>query len=193
MAIQNGVPKTLAAWVTPQDRALSTDFGRYCRTCAGQGQTCCQGHDIYVTPGDCQRIRHYLGVRNFFEYRPCSLQAYADQDDDPVWRQYVFRHDGCRRVLMTRVGGDCLFLENSGCLLPLTVRPLVCRLFPHMYSAKGVTGGWDQDCPIGRTHAEKLIDQGIAGITWQEAVKWHRMLYAEILWEAKAHENRSYL
>ena len=104
------------------------NLGYFCLACASQGHTCCQGHDIYVTRGDCERIRLAGGGVDFFEYRSCSHAAYADQGDDPLWQQYVFRRDGSRRVLKRRTGGDCVFLGPQGCLLPLTARPLVCRL-----------------------------------------------------------------
>ena len=68
--------------------------GHLCLDCARQGLTCCQEHDIYVTAGDCQRIRRHTRSLDFFEYRGCSHAAYADQEDDPLWRQYVFRDNG---------------------------------------------------------------------------------------------------
>jgi Fe-S-cluster containining protein len=172
------------------DSAKGKDRGYYCSACASQGNTCCQQRDIYVTFGDCERIRRHSGISDFHEYRGCSLAAYADQDDDPVWRQHVFRGDGSRRVLKRLADGDCLFLRPSGCTLPLTARPLICRLYPHLYSAAGISGIWDSECPATRIQANPLIEQGIAGIQWQEAVQWHRMLYNEILWEASINENR---
>ena len=35
-----------------------------------------------------------------------------------------------------------------------------------------------------------MLENGIAGVQWQEAVLWHRMLYTEILWEAETNEHR---
>ena len=166
------------------ERAGSRDLGSFCLTCASQGHTCCQGHDIYVTLGDCSRIQRFTGATQFFEYRGCSRAAYADQDDDPVWRRHVFRADGSRRVLKQSVDHNCLFLQTAGCCLPLSARPLVCRLYPHLYSASGIAGVWDDECPATRTQADPSIEQGIAGVQFQQAVQWHRMLYNEIQWEA---------
>ena len=174
----------------PLRTGATTGYGHYCRACASQGHTCCQGHDIYVTRGDCSRIADHCGEHAFFEYRGCSRTAYADQDDDPLWRQYVFRHDGSRRVLKCRSDGDCHFLGIHGCALPLSTRPLVCRLYPHLYSADGIADGWDGECPAAQTQAGPLIEQGIAGVQRQQAVQWHRLLYTEILWEAEINENR---
>jgi Fe-S-cluster containining protein len=176
----------------PRNCDADNDRGSLCLDCAVQGHTCCQGHDIYVTPGDCERISRHGGYSDFYEYRGCAHAAYADQDDDPLWRYYVFRRDGSRRVLKRLSGGDCLFLGPAGCALMLTVRPLVCRLYPHLYSAVGISGRWDGECPATRKPAgPAVMEEGIAGVAWQAAVQWHRMLYTEILQEAAANENRS--
>jgi Fe-S-cluster containining protein len=167
-----------------------TDSSRICVECASRGHTCCQGHDIYVTLGDCRRIACYSGAADFFEYRGCCRAAYADQGDDPVWQQHVFRSDGSRRVLKHRVDAACIFLGPGGCGLPLAVRPLVCRLYPHLYSAGRIYGAWDDECPAARIQDRSALERGIAGVQRQEAEQWHRMLYTEILWEADSDEHR---
>ena len=166
------------------------DKGELCLRCAGQGRTCCQGHDIYVTKGDCQRIQQDGGCCDFYEYRSCAHADYAGQEDDPIWRQHVFRADGRRRVLKWLADGDCLFLGQSGCSLSLTARPLVCRLYPHLYAADGLNGQWDGECMATRLQAMPSLEKGIAGVAWQQAVQWHHMLYTEILLEDKENENR---
>ena len=160
-----------------------------CQTCARNGRSCCQGHDIYVTWGDCRRILSHTRQSDFFEYRACGDAAYADQDDDPVWRQHVFRPDGTRRVLRQRENGDCIFLADTGCQLPLAVRPLICRLFPHVYSAIGLAHRWDMECLAARIDPAAVVAAGIAGVGDAEAVCWHRMLYDEIMWEGLVDED----
>ena len=166
-----------------------TGQGCFCQVCARQGRTCCQGHDIYITWGDCRRILMHTHQRDFLEYRACADAAYADQGDDPVWQQHVFRVDGTRRVLRQHTNGDCLFLTSSGCQLPLNVRPLVCRLFPHLYSAAGLADQWDLGCPAAKIDANTVITSGIAGVGGAEASCWHRTLYNEIMWEGLVDEN----
>lgn len=161
-----------------------------CLVCASQGHTCCQGHDIYVTLGDCRRIGSHGGAVDFYEYRGCCHADYADQGDDPLWQQHVFRSDGSRRVLKRMNNGNCIFLGPAGCGLPLAVRPLVCRLYPYLYSAGRISGAWDDECPAARTQDRSVMEKGIAGIQWRQAQLWHRMLYSEILWEADPDENR---
>jgi Fe-S-cluster containining protein len=161
-----------------------------CLACASQGHTGCQGHDIYVTLGDCSRIRRHGGAVDFHEYRGCCHADYADQGEDPLWQQHVFRNDGSRRVLKRLENGNCIFLGPAGCGLPLNVRPLVCRLYPHLYSASRISGAWDDECPAARTQHRSVMEMGIAGVQWQQAELWHRMLYTEILWEADSDENR---
>ncbi len=165
------------------------DRGDVCIRCASQGRTCCQQHDIYVTAGDCQRIQRHGGFCDFYEYRVGVHADYADQEDDPLWHRYVFRTDGRRRVLKWLADGDCLFLGPSGCSLSLTARPLVCRLYPHLYTAEGLSGQWDGECSATRMQAMPSFEKGIAGVARQQAVQWHRMLYREIFWEAKENEN----
>lgn len=154
-----------------------------CRQCALKGHTCCQNHDIYVTQGDCRRISIHTGQNDFFEYRTCSDSAYADQDDDPVWQKHVFRPDGSRRVLKRNGRAECLFLTSAGCQLPLTVRPLVCRLFPHLYSDQGLYNQWDSECLAAQGVSENAIESGIDGVAQSEARIWHALLYKELRWE----------
>lgn len=161
-----------------------------CAACARQGKTCCQGHDIYLTCGDCRRIGEYTGERDFFDYRGCSHAAYADQDDDPVWQRHVFRPDGTRRLLKIRSNGDCFFLGSRGCWLPLHVRPLICRLYPHMYTAEAILPDWDGECPAARSMGSDALETRIAGVAHCQAEQWHRILYTEILWEDWPDENR---
>jgi Fe-S-cluster containining protein len=172
-----------------QPPAQSIDQSRFCLECASRGHTCCQSHEIFVTWGDCRRIFAYTQRKDFYEYRKCTNIAYADQDDDPIWQQHVFRSDGSRRVLRQNIDGDCILLTPTGCSLPLTVRPLVCRLFPHMYSAEGLDPGWDVECPAATHCRAEEVAAGIAGVEWKEAEQWHDLLYDEVLWEVLVDEN----
>jgi uncharacterized protein len=171
------------------DVLLNADPGRVCRDCATSGKTCCQEHDIYVTWGDCRRIYETTKQKDFYEYRGCSNADYADQDDDPLWQQWVFRPDGTRRVLKRRANGDCLFLTPSGCSLALTARPLVCRLYPHTYSAVGLDNCWDRECPAVRSSTAAVIESSIAGVARRDAAQWHQLLYHEVLWERSGDDN----
>jgi Fe-S-cluster containining protein len=169
--------------------AKTTDIGSFCVACASQGKSCCQGHDIYITPGDCKRIMQYFSKTDFYEYRGCGNLDYADPGDDPIWSRHVFRADGSRRVLRSRPDGDCCFLTPTGCCLPLTVRPLICRLYPHLYTAAGILEQWDGACPAARQHNAALVETCIAGIARIEALQWHHILYQEIIQEGSADEN----
>ncbi len=169
--------------------AATHDQSRLCSECARAGRTCCQGHEIYVTWGDCRRIGYHTQRRDFYEYQGCDDLAYADQTEDPIWQQHVFRPDGSRRVLKRKANGDCCFLSPQGCQLPLTVRPLVCRLFPHTYSATGIFEGWDQECPAARAIAKVSLEIGIAGVAEEEAARWHQLLYDEVVWEGLVDES----
>ena len=150
-----------------------------CARCARRQKTCCQGTEIHVTLGDVQRIADYSGAAEFFEFRAPQNPYYADQDDDPVWRDRVFQPDGTRRVLKHRTDGDCTFLGEQGCTLPLQVRPLVCRLYPFDYTADGLAATLAEGCPV------ELLPPGqklLVALDMYEsdAVAWHRQLYNEI-------------
>ena len=82
-----------------------------CERCAGTGKTCCQGRDIYVTPGDVCRISIHVGRHDFYEFRRSQDPAYEDQSDDPLWLRFVFRPDKTRRVLKRDGTGNCVFLK----------------------------------------------------------------------------------
>ncbi len=149
-----------------------------CAKCATLGKTCCQEREIFVTPGDRERIAVDSGLKDFWEYRSPADPSYLDQDDDPVWLHSVFRGDGTRPILKRQPSGDCGFLGPAGCRLPLEVRPLVCRLYPYEYTAAGIIGV-GSDCP------NEVIPPGSSILTVldmraADAVRWHRTLYGEL-------------
>src|SRR5438132_1701662 len=109
-----------------------------CVRCARHMKTCCQTCQVHVTPGDVERIALYTARHDFHEYCAPDHATYEDHDDDPAWRDSVFRPDGTRRVLKKQAGGDCTFLGPRGCTLPLEVRPLVCRIYPFEYDEGGI-------------------------------------------------------
>ncbi|MBC7077089.1 MAG: YkgJ family cysteine cluster protein [Synergistales bacterium] len=156
-----------------------------CARCARLGKTCCQTCEIYVTPGDVARIEAFTGQTGFYEFRVPDDPVYLDQDDDPEWAACVFRPDGSRRVLKRKADGDCVFLGPRGCQLPLEVRPLVCRLYPINYTARGLEPELAKGCPV------QLLPPGMGllealDMSRSQAEIWHRQLYAEIRLEPHA-------
>jgi Fe-S-cluster containining protein len=158
-----------------------------CARCARQGKTCCQGREIYLTPGDIQRIRAFTGELQFMEWSPTTDPSYLDQDGDPVWQRHVFDGDGRRRTLRRRPDGDCLFLGPQGCGLPLEVRPLLCRLHPVTYTADRIDSTADEGCPRYLLEADESVFDAIH-MTMDLARQWHRQLYEEIMTDA--HDDR---
>ncbi len=151
-----------------------------CARCARQGQTCCQGREIYVTPGDLRRISAVAGDHQFVEWTSTTDPAYLDQDDDPVWRQHVFRRDGSRRILKRQANGDCVFLGAQGCRLALAVRPLVCRLHPFTYTADHIDNEPDTDCPRHLLAPGESLFEAI-NTSMELAQQWHCQLYEEVI------------
>lgn len=156
-----------------------------CVRCARHTKTCCQRSEIYTTSGDERRIRDYSGRDDFTEFRPAVNIDYADQDDDPIWRDHVFLEDGSRRVLKRQPNGDCTFLGTQGCVLPLEVRPLVCRLYPYDYTADGIQEQLAEGCPLELLRPGQELIQAL-DMNIADARRWHRQLYEEIQYEVHA-------
>lgn len=152
-----------------------------CVRCARHQRTCCQTAEVYVSPGDQQRIEQFTGrdPAEFVEFRAPVNPVYADQDDDPVWQRHVFRADGSRRILKRLASGDCSFLGPQGCVLPLEIRPIVCRMYPYQYNADGVIDGMSTGCPTELLRPGwGLIEE--LGMNIDDAQRWHRQLYEEL-------------
>ena len=158
-----------------------------CARCARQGKTCCQGREIYLTPGDKQRIGAFSGNEDFVEWSPTTDPSYLDQDDDPPWRQHVFGPDGRRRILKRSANGDCVFLGDRGCRLPLAVRPLLCRLHPLTYTAYGIDAEADEGCPRHLLDPDESLFEAVQ-LTMGLARQWYRQLYEEIMTDV--HDDR---
>lgn len=151
-----------------------------CARCAQTGKTCCQLTEIYVTAGDVRRIAAFSSRIDFYEYRMPVNPEYAADDSDPVWQRLVFRPDGSRRVIKHQETGDCFFLGAHGCQLPLTARPLICRLHPYLYTAEGIIDGvLDERCPSHLLEPGSTLPAAL-GMSLGEARGWHNALYAEI-------------
>jgi len=147
--------------------------------------TCCQSSEVYTTPGDVQRIQEHSGRSDFVQFRAPEDPVYLQQDDDPIWTEKVFRSDGTRRILKRKASGDCTFLGESGCELPLETRPLICRIYPFDYAEDGLKVTLAGGCP---THlladGQHLLDA--LQIDRADAVRWHAQLYKELRLETNA-------
>ena len=148
-----------------------------CYQCSQDGTSCCKGTQILLTAGDVRRIARFLGHFRFFTFEVPD-PVYTDPGDDPGWLTLTVRPDGRRCVLKRTAGKSCTMLSEKGCILPITVRPLICRLHPYTYTEADVSGV-DPSCPM--SHEKNwpvLLEQlGMASV---EARKWHRMLYHEL-------------
>ena len=150
-----------------------------CARCARLQETSCQFTDIVTTLGDVERIAAHVGRRDFIESRGVRNPEYLDQDDDPLWRDVVFRPDGTRRVLKKQPNDDCSFLGPVGCTLPLETRPLICRLYPFDYTEAGIADEFGDYCPT------YLLPEGVAlldalDMRRTDAERWHERLYDEL-------------
>jgi Fe-S-cluster containining protein len=150
-----------------------------CVRCSRHMKTCCQTADIYTTLGDVRRMEEYTGQTGFTEFRAPKNPAYADQDDDPIWRDNVFRPDGTRRVVKKQANGDCTFLGAAGCILPLETRPLICRIYPFDYTAEGILDELSEGCPTELLRPGQGLIEAL-DMNRTDAERWHRQLYDEL-------------
>lgn len=120
------------------------EYNSYCAMCGKLGLTCCFfGNDtavdrlLPITQDDIKRITFYLGLedigRHFVEERiteqfvedvrklfPSALNI------EEVFPLYATRW----RLAIRGERKHCIFLTPNGCMLPKSVRPLICRIFP---------------------------------------------------------------
>ena len=150
-----------------------------CARCARHMKTCCQTPEIYVTPGDVERIANHIGRRDFAHFRVPTDPVYLEEDDDPVWQEHVVREDNTRRVLKKRPDGDCSLLGPQGCTLPVEVRPLVCRLYPYDYDERGIRDELAGGCPVELLRPGQVLLE-VLGMKIDDARRWHKQLYEEI-------------
>lgn len=150
-----------------------------CARCARHMKTCCQTPEIYVTPGDVERIANHVGRRDFSHFRVPTDPVYLEQDDDPAWQKHVFREDNSRRVLKKTPDGDCSLLGPQGCTLPWEVRPLVCRLYPYDYDERGIRDELVPGCPLELLRPGQVLLE-VLGMKIDDARRWHKQLYEEI-------------
>jgi hypothetical protein len=122
-------------------------------------------------------MARFMGAFHFFTFEEPDLD-YRDPGDDPAWLTLTIRPDGRRRVLKRTADKCCTMLAENGCLLPISVRPLICRLHPYTYTEAGIAGV-DTACPMSRERNwPALLEQ--LGMEMFEARQWHRQLYSEL-------------
>ena len=162
-----------------------------CARCARHTTTCCQQSDIYVTPGDVERIAAQVGRRDFYEFRLPGDPVYMQQDDDPIWPELVYKDaGGTRRLLKQEDNGDCHFLGERGCVLPGEVRPLICRLYPFDFNERGIVPALARGCPLELLPPGQSLLHALE-MNYNQADAWRQQLYAELPLELTADDYRA--
>lgn len=158
-----------------------------CARCAQLQRTCCQRAEILLTGGDAARIREHTARDDFLEWRVPDDPSYLEPDPaDPEWLELAVAEGGRRRVLTREPNGDCVFLGERGCVLPLETRPLVCRLYPFAYTADGLVDEAAGYCPAGllRWPGDSMLD--VLAMSRQDGERWRSQLYSELRSDARA-------
>lgn len=153
-----------------------------CARCACVRLTCCERAEITLTDGDLRRVAAWTGRDDFSERRWPQDPADAVPDpDDPDWHRGTVAPDGTRRVLRRRRGGACTLLGEAGCSLPEDVRPLVCRLYPFVYDARGLAPVESAHyCPSILLATAGRTMSGVLGMDRATAEGWRAQLYEEL-------------
>ena len=172
-----GQPTEWSAITEPPQPTLSL-----CALCARRGKTCCQNHEIYLTRYDVERISAHTGRDDFFEYKVPQDVGYLPDPSDPIWSRHAFRQDYSRRILRFSGSGDCPFLAQCGCSLPLLIRPLVCRLHPHHYDHQGLCG-LEHECPQDLLGPGQDLLTALQMSDLEPARGWREQLYQELVQE----------
>ncbi|NCA99756.1 MAG: hypothetical protein EOM70_10310 [Clostridia bacterium] len=91
-----------------------------------------------LTEGDISRIRRFCRTDDFYHRLRVPEELVATYENpehhDAAVAVYVaglFDEQGRRPILRKQDNGFCLFVADTGCVLPREVRPLVCRLYPY--------------------------------------------------------------
>lgn len=149
-----------------------------CARHAQLGRTCCQTSEILVTEGDKVRIAAHVGRDDFWHESPPSDPVYADHDDeDPAWL-FGFHEDGSRPILKRQPDGNCTFLGEHGCVLPLETRPIICRLYPFQFREDAFVGVSSR-CPAEVTPPGRSILE-VLDMSETTADRWRKLLYLEL-------------
>lgn len=154
-----------------------------CARCATMQRTCCQRTEILITTGDIARIAAHTGRTDFWSLRRPEDEEYLEHDpDDPNWQRYTVDEQGRRRMLLRKDSGDCTYLGKAGCVLPVEVRPLICRLYPFAFNEQGMTGMDDHYCPTKVLLADKpkATMLTVLGMDPLDGERWRRTLYQEL-------------
>ena len=72
-----------------------------------------------------------------------------------------------------------MFLGTAGCVLPLEVRPLVCRLYPFDYTEDGIKDELSGGCPLELLQPGQSLTEALE-MNRTDAERWHAMLYTEV-------------
>ncbi|OHD12762.1 MAG: hypothetical protein A2086_07230 [Spirochaetes bacterium GWD1_27_9] len=167
-----------------------------CDKCSKIDKTCCQlgSGVVLLTDGDIKRIINFVGQNDFWlmEEPKEYLKNRILSSFDPNMRLYALSKDNKVQTLKHQANGDCTFLTEKGCILPMEDRPLYCRIHPYDFVEEVVTGITFVDCPV--QYLDKKGDlPDILNVKYDDAVRWVKQLYNELKEGKIYNENRNNL
>ena len=98
---------------------------------------------------------------------------------DPNMCIYALSKEGKVHTLKHKLDGNCYFLSEKGCLLPLDIRPLYCRIHPYDFVEEEITGITFVDCPVNLLSKPGDLPD-VINVKYDDAKQWVKMFYREL-------------
>jgi Fe-S-cluster containining protein len=160
-----------------------------CLECSKLDKTCCQlgSGVVLLTDQDINRIELFvnenkdLQIKNFWlnEEPKEYLSNRIKSSFDPNMKKYALSLDGKVQTLKHKSNGDCIFLSDKGCVLPMETRPLYCRIHPYDFVEEEIVGITFVDCPVHLLKKRGDLPDEI-NVKYDDADRWTKMLYKEL-------------
>jgi uncharacterized protein len=167
-----------------------------CIECSKSGKTCCQlgSGVVLITDKDIERIADFTKKNDFwlFEEPKEYLNNRIKSSFDPNMKVLALSKDGKVHTLKHKVDGNCIFLSEKGCVLPMETRPLYCRIHPYDFVEDQVVGITFVDCPVDLLKKPGDLPD-VINVKYDDAKRWVKMLYQELKEGKIYNENRNNL
>lgn len=158
-----------------------------CSECAKLYKTCCETAEAGVTSGDIARITAFTGRTDFYSLEPVAEEhkySYENPwncpDSGKIYVKYFFDEEGRRNILKKNDKGGCIFLAQDGCMLPMDVRPIICRLYPYSWTDQREISLEASSCPAHLFKDEQDLKENLC-VPEDEALRLVNLFYDEIM------------
>jgi Fe-S-cluster containining protein len=116
--------------------------GHICATCHATANGCCylkesnRDNQIGLLISDIEKLRDYLNVDiDYFIVQDTVTDEFREslsKSIHPIFDKIYYNNTAYR---LKTVDNKCIFLRDTGCIIPDAFRPLYCRIYPFWLSA----------------------------------------------------------